>query len=311
MRIGRGIAAGIAGLAVLLAPAAALAQLSVVVSSKPIHSLVAAVMDGVGTAQVLVDGANSPHTYAMKPSDAKALAGANVFFRMSESLEPFTGKLMKSLPKSVQVVTLQDAPGVTLLDKREGGTFEADGHGGKGHDHDKKGAQAKDPHVWLDPANAKAMARQIASVLAEKSPGDAARLSANADALAKRLDALDAEMERELAPYSGRPILVFHDAYQYLERRYGLNVAGSITVSPDVQPGAKRLSELRGKVVKLGAICAFIEPQLEGKAVNAVIEGTPSRVSVLDPEGQKLAAGPDLYFKLMRGLAASVKTCMG
>lgn len=314
----RALAAAI-GLWALAAPAHA--ELKVVVTSKPIHALVAGVMGGSGTPALLVEGPASPHTYAMKPSDAQKVNRADVFFRVSEGLEPFTGKLVKSLPETVRVATLEDAPGLTLLERRSGGSFEAHGHGGEkrhghghghksGHGHDgEKGGH--DPHVWLDPDNAKAMVDEIAKVLAEKAPEQAQTFKANAAALNDRIDALARELEGKLKPLAGKPFIVFHDAYQYLERRYGLTAAGSITVSQEGQPSGKRLAELRRRVTKLGAVCVFAEPQFAPKMTNAIVEGTKAKTATLDPEGVGLQAGPDLYFVLMRNLAANMKTCLG
>jgi zinc transport system substrate-binding protein len=308
-------------LALASAPDAARAELKVVVTSKPIHSLVAAVMEGSGAPRVLIEGAASPHTYAMRPSDAKAVAGADVFFRVSAELEPFSAKLVKSLPKKVRVVTLEEAPGLELLDMREGGAFEAHDDHGKGHGHGKKdahghgkkGAQDEDehdPHVWLDPANAKAMVAEIVKVLGEASPADAAKFKANGEALAARIDALTSELERETKPLAGKPFIVFHDAFQYFEQRFGVTAAGSITVSPDLQPSAKRLTELRRKILSQGAICVFAEPSFEPKLVKTLIEGTNARSGTLDAEGAGLKAGPDLYFTLMRNVAAAMKQCL-
>jgi zinc transport system substrate-binding protein len=298
--------------------ASALAEPKVVVTMKPIHSLVAAVMEGVGSPDLLIKGAASPHTYALKPSDARALNQADIFFRMSDTVEPFSGKVIKSLPKSVQSVTLQDAPGLKLLGLRRGATFEQHshgkskhGHGHHGHSHSHpKAGDAIDGHAWLDPGNAKAMADRIAQVLSAKYPEQAAKFAANATALKARIDALAAELERDLAPVADKPYIVFHDAYQYLERRYGLSVAGSISVSPDVPPSAKRLTELRRKIMSLGAVCVFAEPQFEPKVVASLIEGTPARTGTLDPEGGRLEPAPDLYFTLMRNLARDLKACL-
>ena len=315
------------GLWALAAPAHA--ELQVVVTSKPIHALVASVMSGAGTPALLVDGPASPHTYSMKPSDAQRVHQADVFFRVSERLEPFTAKLVKSLPSTVRVTTLEDAPGLTLLERRSGGTFQAEGHGGakghggkkghgpeKGHGHEhthEHGAESgrHDPHVWLDPGNAKAMVKEVAKVLAETAPEHSDTFKANATALSDKIDALALEMERELKPLAGKPFIVFHDAYQYLEKRFGLTAAGSITVSPDVQPSGKRLTELRRRVTKLGGLCVFAEPQFAPKMINAVVEGTRAKSGTLDPEGTALQAGPDLYFTLMRKLAADLKSCLG
>ena len=289
-----------------------MAEIKVVVTSKPVHALVVGVMDGAGSARLLIDGNASPHTYALKPSDAKALNQADVVFRVSESLEPFTAKVFRTLPKSVRAVTLAEVPGLTLLDRREGGGFEAHRHGkakAHGHGHDEKD-RGGDPHVWLDPANAKAMTTRIADVLAEASPADAATFRTNAHKLGQRLDALSAQLQAELKPVATKPFIVFHDSLQYLEARFGLSAVGAITVNPEEQPSAKRIVDLRKKVAMLGAVCVLSEPQFPGKLVTSVIEGSQARTAVVDPEGGTLVPGPELYFEMMHNMAASLKSCL-
>lgn len=293
--------------------AATAADLKVVVTSKPVHSLTAAVMDGVGVPKLLVDGSASPHTFALKPSGAAAINAADVFIRVSGTVEPFSEKISDALPASVKLLTLADTAGLTLLDRRSGATFEA-------HDHDKHDAHAdhddddahgaKDGHIWLDPENAKLMAQKIATVLSEKDAAHATVYAANAAKLAARIDALASEIAAQTKPVAGRTFIVFHDAYQYFEKRFGLQAAGSITVSPDVQPSAKRLTALRGKIGKLDAVCVFAEPLFQPKLVAAVTEGTKARAGTLDPEGISLEAGPELYFTLMRTMAANLTACL-
>ncbi|EJK82092.1 zinc ABC transporter substrate-binding protein [Rhizobium sp. AP16] len=281
----------------------------VVVSIKPIHSLVAAIMDGVGTPELIVDGAASPHTYALKPSNAKALEAAKVVFWVGPGMEAFLEKPLSALGANALVVELDKAPGITKLKFREGGAFEADDDGDEPTDHDHDHGEF-DTHLWLDPHNAKAMTAEITTTLVAADPANALTYEANQKALDDRLDALDAEIAATLAPVKSKPFIVFHDAYQYFERRYGVRVAGSITVSPESIPGAQRISEIHGKVAELGATCVFAEPQFEPKLVNVVLEGTSAKSGVLDPEAATLPQGPDLYFDLMRGIANSLKTCL-
>jgi zinc transport system substrate-binding protein len=306
-RLPIGLAAG--GLAA--SAVAAHAEIKVVASSKPIHALVASVMGATGTPTVLVGGSASPHSYSMRPSDAKAVNGAQLLFRVSESLEPFTAKLVKSLPKSVRVVSLLDAPGLTLLDRRETGAFEGHEHDGHGASGAKAGApeDERDPHIWLDPANALVLLDHIAAVLAEAEPADAAIFKANAAATKSRVAALWDELAGDLKPYAGRPFVVLHDAYQYFERRFGLVAVGSIAVSPEVAPSGKRLSAIRRKIADTGAHCVFAEPGMQPKVVAAVIEATPAKAGMLDPEATQLPAGAGLYDDLMRGVAAGIKAC--
>ncbi|CAN7351890.1 zinc ABC transporter substrate-binding protein [Pararhizobium sp. LjRoot235] len=307
----------------LLATGTAHAEVpNVVVSIKPIHSLVASIMKGLGEPALIVEGAASPHTYSMKPSNASALENANIVFWVGHGLEAFLEKPLESLGSSAKIVELDDAPGLEKLKFREGGAFEphddgdeheAGAEGAEGHAHEEGHHHDEgefDMHLWLDPANAKAMAAAIEKTLAAADPDNAAAYKANLDALSTRLDTLDKTLVEAVAPIKDKPFIVFHDAYQYFEHRYDVKVAGSITVSPEVLPGAERLSEIHAKIVELGATCVFAEPQFEPKLVNVVLEGTPAKSGALDPEAATLDAGPDLYFQLMEGIGTSLKTCL-
>jgi zinc transport system substrate-binding protein len=278
----------------------------VVVTIKPIHSLVAQVMEGVGRPVLLVDGSSSPHSFSLKPSQVRAIHGAQLLIRVSERLEPFTGKIVRSLPPRVEVVTLIDTPGLKRLPQRENSSFQRHGHEHAGAGDDG----VFDSHIWLDPDNAKVIGAHLAQVLSAHYPEHAAQFSANAARLAENIDALTAELETATRPLRDKPFIVFHDAYGYFDVRFGLDAVGSITISPDVQPSAKRLTELRQKIRALGAVCVFAEPLFQPALVAAVTEATQARSGTLDPEGLGLQPGPQLYFTLMRNLAASLKACL-
>ncbi|WP_117192706.1 zinc ABC transporter substrate-binding protein ZnuA [Rhizobium terrae] len=305
----------------LFGASSAFAAPDVIVSIKPIHSLVASIMKGVGEPKLIVDGAVSPHTFTMKPSNAKALEGANLVFWVGHGMEAFMEKPLEALASKATVVTLEDAPGLEKLPFREGGAFEAHDHGDHHHDegenhaghdddHDDHDHEGFDTHLWLDPMNAKAMAIEIEKRLVQADPANAAAYQANGAALLKQLDALDGELKATLSPVKDKPFIVFHDAYQYFEHRYDVSVAGSITVSPENMPGAERVGQIHKKVKDLGATCVFAEPQFEPKLIKVVTEGTVARSGTLDPEAATLKAGPNLYFELMRGLAKSMKDCL-
>jgi zinc transport system substrate-binding protein len=347
------LSAALMASATLFAAADAMAAPDVVVSIKPIHSLVAAVMAGVAEPKLIVEGAASPHTYTMKPSNARAIQDADVVFWIGPNMEAFLDKPLDALSKSATVVALGDAPGLEKLPFREGGAFEAhddgdehegheagehhghdhgaehadthddhaaEGHNHAGEDHDADEAHAEhghghshegfDTHLWLDPVNAKAMAKEIEAKLVAADPANIAIYNKNTLALLKKIDALDADLKATVAPVKDKPFVVFHDAYQYFEHRYDIRVAGSITVSPETAPGAERLSEIHKKLVDLGATCVFAEPQFTPKLINVVTEGTKARAGVLDPEGASLKEGPDLYFDLMRAIGGSLNECL-
>lgn len=283
---------------------AAVAAPKVAVTIKPIHSLVAQVMADIAVPTLIVDGAASPHAFSLKPSKARAISEADVFIRISEQLEPFTKKPVEALSKSVRVVSLMEAPGLTLLAPRRGDTFESDDH----HHGDSDSFQ--DGHIWLDPRNARIIIDQLAGVLSEVDPSNAATYAANAAKANAGIEALEARLSGELNPYKNKPFIVFHDATQYFEARFGLAAAGSITVSPEVQPSARRLTAVRKKLAALGAGCVFAEPGFQPKLIDAITEGTSSKQGTLDPEGIMLMPGPRLYEELMTGLASSITSCL-
>ncbi len=297
----------------------AMAAPDVVASIKPVHSLVASVMAGVGEPTLIVKGSASPHTYALKPSDAGALESADIVFWTGHGMELFLADALETLATDATVVELADSPGITLLSVREGGAFEAHAHEGEEHgdeEHDHEHQEHDDElgegdmHFWLDPENAKLMVTHIATTLAEVDPENATAYQANAEAELVRLDELEAELAATLAPVADKPFIVFHDAYQYFEARFGLTLAGSVTVTPEVMPGAARIDELKAKVAELGATCVFAEPNFEPTIIAAITEGSPAQSGVLDPEGGALAEGPDLYPTLLRGLATSLVDCL-
>ena len=451
---------------------AATADIDVVTSIKPVHSLVSGVMAGVSTPSVIIEGAGSPHTYSLKPSQAKQLQDAKLVFWMGDELETFLVGPIENIAKKATVVKLIDSHDLKKIKFREGGMFDDhghddhddhsdhDGHGehafewaglfdlkdgnyrwsfakvdgnyadpamkmvilksadieaseetaekllessnseirkhddsisaakiayslnfdnsknvtdfnvkietdGKyafftehmpfefeanehffknesgtdieplaqvpdadhhDHDHEKHAKKEHDehdhekhddhghgefdPHVWLDPVNAKAIVHEIEEALVKADPEHASTYKANAHKMMDQLDSLVAELSDQLEPVHEKGFIVFHDAYQYFEQRFNVAAIGSITVSPEVMPGAERVSELREKISDLSATCVFSEPQFEPKLVETLVDGTGARTGVLDPLGATLVKGPDLYFQLLRNMASSLKKCL-
>ncbi len=352
----------------LLGTGPAAAAPKVVTTIPPIHSLVAGVMAGVGEPSLLLSGGASPHSYTMRPSEARALSEADLVFWVGESLETFLKDPVESLGADATIIELAEAPGLTLLPIREGGVFDehdhddhaaeadddhdhdhaeadddhghehaeetarADDHGHEhaeetahaddhGHEHAEETAHADDHghehehgafdgHVWLSIENAERIVDTAAAALSAHDAANAAVYAANAEAMHDKLHALEETLAGLLAPVHERPYIVFHDAYQYMEQEHDLSIAGSISVDPEQRPGARRLAELRDRVQELEAVCIFSEPQFPSDLVETIADGTDAKTGVLDPLGATLTPGPDLYFELMEGMAASLNACL-
>ncbi|WP_306261488.1 zinc ABC transporter substrate-binding protein [Pararhizobium sp. IMCC21322] len=304
----------------------------VLTSIKPVHSLVSGVMSGVGEAELLLNGASSPHTYSLKPSQARSLQSADVIFWIGEELEVFLEKPLETLGQKARIVTLEDVPGLTRLPFREGGAFDAheedeeheeqemheaqseqhehqddeeEAHNSDEHDHGEL-----DPHIWLDPVNAGLLVSHIASVLSEIDSANAAEYNANAAAMQEQLTQLTGDVEALLEPVADRPFVVFHDGYHYFEDRFGLQAAGSLTINPETMPGAARLAEIKQKLNDLEAACIFSEPQFQSRIIDVAREGTSAKAGLLDPLGMDLQKGPELYDQLIRNMAASFHDCL-
>ncbi len=256
-------------------------EVSVVASVKPLHAIAAAVMGGTGRPRLLVRGGASPHDYALRPSDAAALDDADLIIWVGDSFELFLAKPLEALAGEARVIELMSLSG-----------------------------SDKDPHIWLDPANAREIAMRLVAALSDLDPGNAAVYEANADEFSARLERLDEELRAQLAAIADVPYLVFHDAYGYFERRYGLARVGAVTINPQRKPGAQRIAALRQTIRVSGARCLFGEPQFQPALLATLIEGSDARIGILDPLGATLAPGPDAYFTLMRNLARDLRVCL-
>ena len=287
------------------------AQLQVVATIKPVHSLVSAVMSGVASPGLVIQGTTSPHSFAMRPSAARMLEDADVVFLVGEAVETSVMRSIGTLAADARVVELSAVEGMVLRPLREGGNFEQD----HAHEHSHGDAEhadqvALDMHVWLDPVNASAMVQAIAGTLADMDPGNAATYAGNAASLHEELRQLGEEIASTLAPVQGEAFLVFHDAYQHFEDRFGLVAAGSAVVTADRSPGVRRIRDLRAKVQKLDVKCVMSEPQFDPRIVHVIARGTGAKVGSVDPLGGTIDSGPQLYSTLLGNMAASFRDCL-
>ena len=328
------------------------ADVKVVASIKPIHSLASYLMDGVGKPDLIVDGYASPHGFAMKPSHAKMLQEADLIFWVGEDLEAFLEKPLKSIAKKAEKIELMATKNLNVLKFRERNIFDEHDHDDHGHDdhakkkddhddhdHDKKAkkdddhdhdhdhdSHAKkedghddhddhdghhhgefDPHIWLDPINAKAILNERVEHLIENDAANASIYKKNLDKALNELDKLTMNVMTDLNKSTAS--IVFHDAYQYFEERFNVNVLGAFTVNTDVMPGAEQLKEIREIIEHDNVSCVFSEPQFNPDIINAVAKDMNIKTGVLDPLGATLNPGKGLYFDLIKNMSSSFKGC--
>jgi zinc transport system substrate-binding protein len=286
--------------------------LSVVTTIKPVHSLVATVMQGLGEPTLLIEGVQSPHHYALKPSEAEAIHNADLLVRMSPKVETFTQKLVSALPGSVSILTLDTVTGLTRLGARSPHTHQHTNPGStpQASENQPDPNEEYDAHMWLDPENGERMLHAIAAALAKQAPQHAEHFNKNAELAASKLQSLQAELLQTLEGVKNKPFVVYHDAFQYFEHRFGLRDLGAVSLQPDVPPSAKQISRMRALISSNNVGCVFSDPQFDTRRLANVIEGTETQIAVLDPLGTTIEKGPAAYETLLRNLADGFIACL-
>ena len=296
---------------------------NVVADIAPVHSLVSMVMKGVGEPKLLIPQNASPHHYAMRPSEARALQEANLVVYLGHDMTPWLEPLFETVAASAEPLDLSEVDGVLQLSYREGPVFgEQEGHDDhddhEGHDHEEEGHDdhahhdhdGNDPHMWLDPENALVWLDAIASELGHIDPENAARYRANANTAKEEISHEIHHIEDHLKSVQGQGFLVFHDAYQYFENRFGIFATGSISIGDASKPSPKRLQQLKHHFEEEGIHCVLSEPQYSSKLIDSVFGGFKPHIGVADPIGVDLELGFGLYLELLENLASGIAQCV-
>lgn len=270
----------------------------------PIQSLVARVMQGVGSPDVVLPPGASPHDYSFRPSDAERLAQADLIIWIGPRLTPWLADPIDTLAPTAARLELLTTTGWTALPQRMDAAF-ADGDDPAGID----------PHAWLDPSNAAVFMTLIAQTLSAADPEHAAAYAANAAAASGEMASLKAATLATLAPFAGGTFITPHDGYQYFETAFGMPAMGAISLTDASTPGPARIAELQAKVASGDVTCVLTDPQTSPEWTEVLRDGSIAKTAMVDPDGGSQAAGLDsleaLYPAIIRQIAAGLAECLG
>jgi zinc transport system substrate-binding protein len=280
----------------------------VIATIKPVHSLVAAVMQDVATPELLIRGYHSPHTFSLKPSQMRELESADIIFWVGEALETSLQKTLQAAAADHQVIELIDTEGLRQLKARAQSRWEQSSPEIEAHQHSHH--SSIDPHIWLSPFNAAVLVERIRQVLSAFDPEHAQQYRDNADLTQQRIQQLDQKIQQQLAPFHHQPFVVFHDAYQHFEHHYGLHAIAAVSADPDRLPGARHISDIQNQIKQQHVSCVFNESQFKSRLINTISEGNQVTVAQLDPLGATLKAGKDEWFDLMQNLSSAIAGCL-
>ena len=305
-------------IAPLLLSFSAKADIKVVTTIKPLHSLISSVMEGVGEPSLIIEGTSNPHTFVFKPSHAQMLEEADIVFWIGEDLEAFMEKPLDSLADNATKISFMELSSIEKLKFREENIFDDhDDHGHDDHDghedehegHDDHGHHHGefDAHIWLDPSNAIEMVLEISHELSEIDPDNAAKYEQNANKAIASLNNLINEISSNIPKDAS--YIVFHDAYQYFENRFGVSSAGALTLNPDVLPGAKQIDAIQDLIQDENIKCIFSEPQYNPKIIETLAADMKISTGIMDPLGAFIDQGPEMYNQLILNIANPLKDC--
>lgn len=324
---------GLAATTALVLAGQALAEVPRVVTDfAPAEGLVAMVMGDLGRPERLLEQGANPHDFQLRPSQAAALADADLVVWMGPQMAPWLNRALEGQGDLPQIRLLEiagtylqpfgathaedahDHDAAPAADDHDGHDHEAHGADATGHEgHDDHGGHDHagiDPHAWLDPGNGQVWLARIAKELAARDPENAATYAANAARAQADLAALDARLAADLAPLRGKPFVVFHDAYGYFTGHYGLTLAGAVAMGDATSPGAAHLAALRDKAGSQ-ALCLFPESGHDPKLVEQMAEATGVALGApLDPEGVQTPPGAGAYLAVLDSLGRALTECL-
>lgn len=259
------------------------ASAAVVTTIRPLGFIASAIADGVTPTEVLLPDGASPHDFALRPSDIQRLRSADLVLWVGPDMEAFLTKALVPI-SATRKLAISELPAVKPL-LMKGEDDDDHDHAGEAHNHadDDHGHHHGEynMHVWLSPEVAKVTAIAIHDRLLELMPQNKDKLDANLRQFENLLTQTDKNVGNMLTPVQGKGYFVFHDAYGYFEKHYGLSPLGHFTVNPEIQPGAQRLHQIRTQLVEQKAVCVFAEPQFRPAVINAVAKGTTVRSGTL------------------------------
>ncbi|MDF1895806.1 zinc ABC transporter substrate-binding protein ZnuA [Rahnella contaminans] len=291
--------------AILSSGAVYSAQAAVLASVRPLGFIAAAIADGVMPTDVLLPDGASPHDFALRPSDIQRMRTADLVVWVGPEMEAFMTKSVAQLPPNRQV-EIAALPAVKPMLIKGSDDDEHD------HDHDDGDHHHGEynMHVWLSPEIARETAIVIHNKLVQLVPQKKQQLDANLSHFEESLTKADKNLGSILQPVQGKGYFVFHDAYGYFEKHFGLSPLGHFTINPEIQPGAQRLHLIRTQLVEQKATCVFAEPQFRPAVITAVAQGTKVRMGTLDPLGSGIVLGADSYVNFLSQLTNQYLSCL-
>lgn len=286
---------------IALYPFAGKASPKIVVTIKPIYSLVASITKGVAEPTLLLKGNISPHHYSLRPSEIRIINDADILFYIGNEFEFFIEKTLQNIHiDSYQLISIE---GLTKYPARSGHDHDED----EQHEHDD--SIRTDPHIWLSPDNAIIMAKYITKILSKKYPDKSDVFNNNLSELITKINIESVTSKEKLAKITNNNFVVYHDSYQYFEKYFGINIVGAFSNFRDEGHTAKNISDINALIKNNNVLCALSAPEYSDIIPKFIGENNKINIGTLDPLGHYAKEDSESYIYIINQMANSFTDC--
>lgn len=264
-------------IAFIFSPLAGYAKVRVVTTTSDLAALTREVGGDLVEVESIGKGYENPHFVDAKPSHMLKIGKADLFIKIGLDLEIWSSLLLdgarnpKVMPGTVGY--LDASKGAEILDVP---TQKLDRSSGDIH-------LLGNPHYWLDPANGKVMARNIADALKQIDPGHAATYEQNKRQFMEKIDASMQRWTQAMKPYAGTKIVTYHSSFPNFTRRFGLQVVGFVEPKPGIAPSPAHIASLINLMKQEKVRLILMEPYYSGKVAEMVAKETGAQLLVIPP----------------------------
>ena len=263
-------------------------KIKVTATIRPLHSIAAAIMEGVGAPKLLLAKSHTAHHANLRPSQAKILSQSDLILWIGPQMENFLTSSINILGKNSTIVNMMQQEEIVLL-KLPNGTI--------------------DGHIWLSLSNTASIARIIKQALSAKDPLNAGKYASNLVLFEGKLKKLTDELDRFIDFSRRKNFLIFHDALGYLEEQFNFNTRSILQGNEELNLSAKQISAA-GKLATSGKYqCLIIEPNSRATAITQIARQAGMAIGVADPIGINIKPGPNLYSMMMLNLVQAIINC--
>ncbi|MDH3354096.1 MAG: SCO family protein [Chromatiales bacterium] len=264
-------------------------DLNIIATIKPIHSILAGLMEGIEQPHLLIDGA--PFKFKPNSTQQKSLLNSDLIVWVGPELESSLQPFISSLPPKVKVIELLSNERLKILSKRYDDSL-------------------RDPYFWLDTRNALILLDELAYALIDLDPVRTHIYRRNRTKIREELRKFDHKLEYGYRGLQGGVSYLYHDTQQYFEQAYALKIGGQLLYSPYAQIDAAKFLKARMELANGDFDCLLTERGFPDSEVDLLAPKDGNRVWQLDSLGLQFSAGADLYINLMQHNSAVIKQCL-